>query len=570
MATLSRNLRLTLDAPKPAYVKTKIVCTIGPKTMSVEALGHLLESGMDVCRLNFSHGTHEYHGQVISNLRAAVAATNGKKICGLMLDTKGPEIRTGKLVDKKEVDLVAGQFIKVSSDPTTIGNAGLINLDYAGFIDCVKVGGHILVADGLIALEIVEIHKDEKYCLCKIKNTARLGETKNVHLPGAIVDLPAVSDKDIVDIQFGIEQGVDFIAASFIRKAEDVLTIRKILGEKGKNILIISKIENQEGLDNFNDILDVSDGIMVARGDLGVEVEMEKIFLAQKMMVSKCNAANKPVITATQMLESMIKNPRPTRAELTDVANAVLDGTDCVMLSGETASGDYPFDAVKIMRKICAEAETVETQTDYHTLFAALKLGSPYVITVAETVASYAVAAAIDLKAAMIITLTETGLTTRLVCKYRPPVPVVAITTWNHTIQILTITKGTLPMYVESLTGLDKLIEQALELGWGMGLVKSGSRVVVVSGIMEGVQGKTNSMRVLTMGETYKNIKFFFFFFFFFFTMKFQDLLLVQMCEAIFTATISTIRYESSPLPSCVYPISRCSFCASHCAVEFG
>lgn len=495
-----------MDTPKPAFVKTKIVCTIGPKTMSVEMLGNLIDAGMDVCRLNFSHGTHEYHGQVIANLRAALVA-KPNKICGLMLDTKGPEIRTGKLVDKKELDLVAGELIKVSSDNTIQGSMDMISLDYAGFIDCVSVGGYILVADGLIALEIVEIHKAEKYCTCRIKNTARLGETKNVHLPGAIVDLPAVSEKDIVDIKFGVEQGVDFIAASFIRKPEDVLTIRKYLGEEGKKIQIISKIENMEGMDNFNDILHVSDGIMVARGDLGVEVEQEKVFLAQKMMVSKCNAANKPVITATQMLESMIKNPRPTRAELTDVANAVLDGTDCVMLSGETASGDYPIDAVKIMRKICAEAEYVEAQMDYHTLFAALKLGSPNVITVAETVASYAVAASIDLGASLIITLTETGLTTRLVCKYRPPVPVVAITTWKHTMQSLTISKGTLPLYVDSLLGTDQLVEQALELGWGMGLVKPGSRVLVVSGIMEGVQGKTNSMRVLTVGETYKNIK---------------------------------------------------------------
>jgi len=371
----------------------------------------------------------------------------------------------------------------------------------------VKVGGNILIADGLISLTILEIVNKDRYCVCRVNNTARLGETKNVHLPGAIVDLPAVAEKDISDIKFGIEQKVDFIAASFIRKADDVLEIRKLLGDKAEKIHIISKIENMEGIDNFDAILEASDGIMVARGDLGVEVEQEKIFLAQKMMISKSNAAHKPVITATQMLESMIKNPRPTRAELTDVANAVLDGTDCVMLSGETASGDYPIAAVQIMHKICAEAEIVEGQTDFHSLFAGLKLNSPTAVTIAETVASYAVATAIDLNAALIITMTETGLTTRLVCKYRPPIPVIAITSWQHTVQHLTITRATIPMFVEQLHRADKLVEQALELAWQKKLIKQGSRVVLVSGIMEGVAGKTNSMRVLTIGETYKNIK---------------------------------------------------------------
>jgi len=506
MATLSRNLRLSLEPPKPSYVKTKIVCTIGPKTMSKDMLGKLIDKGMNICRLNFSHGTHEYHGQVIANLRAALAE-RPKAICALMLDTKGPEIRTGKLEDKKELDLFIGQEIRVHTNTSIPGNMGQISLDYKGLITSVVPGGFILIADGLISLSIISVNKEEGYCLCKVNNTAKLGETKNVHLPGAIVDLPAVSEKDIADIQFGVEQAVDFIAASFIRKPEDVLHIRKILGEKGKNIHIISKIENQEGLDNFNEVLEVSDGIMVARGDLGVEVEMEKIFLAQKMMISKCNAANKPVITATQMLESMIKNPRPTRAELTDVANAVLDGTDCVMLSGETASGDYPLEAVEIMVKICAEAESVEAQTDYHTLFAALKLAAPHPISIAETVASYAVATAIDLQATLIITLTETGLTTRLVCKYRPPIPVIAITSWQHTVKQLMASRATCPMLEASLVGTDELVSRALDMAKERGMIKSGDRVILISGIMEGVPGKTNSLRVLTVGSTVNNLK---------------------------------------------------------------
>eukprot|EP01111_Echinosteliopsis_oligospora_P009009 TRINITY_DN2558_c0_g1_i1.p1 TRINITY_DN2558_c0_g1~~TRINITY_DN2558_c0_g1_i1.p1 ORF type:complete len:511 (+),score=168.61 TRINITY_DN2558_c0_g1_i1:210-1742(+) len=509
MATLSRNLRLDVTSTHAvvasSHPKTKIVCTIGPKTMSVDMLGQLLDAGMNVCRMNFSHGTHQYHGEVVKNCREASKIKN--KTCGIMLDTKGPEIRTGKLKDHKEIDLAAGDIIKVCADPSFLGSKEMICLDYRNFLSCVKPGGFILIADGLISLSIQSVELDKGYCTCRVNNTAKLGETKNVHLPGAIVDLPAVSEKDILDIKFGMEQGVDFIAASFIRKAEDVITIRNILGAQAKSIHIISKIENQEGLDNFNEILAVSDGIMVARGDLGVEVEMEKIFIAQKMMVSKCNAANKPVITATQMLESMIKNPRPTRAELTDVANAVLDGTDCVMLSGETASGDYPIEAVRIMAKICAEAELVESQTDYHSLFTALKLATPNEISVAETVASYAVATAIDLNAKLIITFTETGLTTRLVCKYRPPVPVVSLTSERSTFQHLTVTRATIPMQEESLIGTDALVKKALGMAWEAGLVTKGSRVVVVAGIMEGVPGRTNSFRVLTLGESVQDIK---------------------------------------------------------------
>ncbi|EGG21715.1 pyruvate kinase [Cavenderia fasciculata] len=487
MATLSRNLRLNIDSPTQSFVRTKIVCTIGPKTMSVEMLVKLIETGMSVCRCNFSHGTHEYHAQVIKNLREAVKITG--KDCAVMLDTKGPEIRTGLLEGGEPIDLPAETEIIVDTNTALPGNKQRISVDYKGLIDSVKVGGHLLIADGVISFSILEVNKEKGFLKCKVNNNSKLGEKKNVHLPGAIVTLPAVAEKDIEDLKFGVEQKVDFVAASFIRKAEDVNEIRGILGEKGATIQIISKIENEEGIINFNDILDASDGIMVARGDLGVEVNMEKIFIAQKMMVSKCNAVGKPVITATQMLESMIKAPRPTRAECTDVANAVLDGTDCVMLSGETASGDYPLEAVDIMAKICREAELVESSTDYHTLFAALKIHTTKPISVAETVASYAVATAIDLKADLIITLTETGLTTRLVSKYRPPIPIVAVTSWEHTVKHLMSTRGTIPLLVDSLVGTDKLVEYVLEYAMKKGYCRSGSRVVIVSGVMEGVPG---------------------------------------------------------------------------------
>jgi len=326
-----------------------------------------------------------------------------------------------------------------------------------------------------------------------------LGEQKNVHLPGATITLPAVSKKDREDLVFGVQQGVDLIAASFIRAADDVYEIRGILGEKGKSIKIISKIESTEGLDHFDQILVASDGIMVARGDLGVELPMEQIFVAQKMMVSKCNAANKPVITATQMLESMISNPRPTRAEATDVANAVLDGTDCVMLSGETASGDFPLEAVTIMSQICKEAESVEAAAEYPSLFQALRESTLGVTTTPEVVCSYAVRVANDLSASVIIVITETGSSARLVCKYRPSIPVICVTNSVATSNFVLLTRGAVPYIVSNIKGSDLLVLQAMGRALSLGLAKSGSLVVVISGVIEGVPGNSNSLKVLTI-----------------------------------------------------------------------
>jgi len=330
-------------------------------------------------------------------------------------------------------------------------------------------------------------------------NTSVLGEQKNVHLPGAIITLPAVSKKDREDLLFGVKQGVDLIAASFIRSDSDVFEIRGILGEKGKGIKIISKIESTEGLENFDSILIASDGIMVARGDLGVELPMEQIFVAQKMMVSKCNAANKPVITATQMLESMISNPRPTRAEATDVANAVLDGTDCVMLSGETASGDFPLEAVNIMSGICKEAESVEGAAEYPSLFQALRQSTKGDPTTPEVVCSYAVRVANDLGASVIIVITETGSSARLVCKYRPSVPVICITNSDSTANFALLTRGAIPFMVSNMKGSEQLVLQAMVKALGLGIAKSGSLVVVIHGVLEGVSGNSNSLKVLSI-----------------------------------------------------------------------
>jgi len=501
MATLSRNLKLDihLHEEKTFSQLTKVICTIGPKTKSKEMLHKLMDAGMTVARLNFSHGTHEYHGEVVDNVKA-VLQERGTPVgyCSIMLDTKGPEIRTGKLKDHKNVPLKVGQKVDVTTDLSAVGDENLIVIDYQDLVNSVHINGVILIADGNISLSIQSIEKEKKLCHCVVNNTAVLGENKNVHLPGAKVTLPALSEKDKSDLLFGVQKGVDSIAASFIRSADDIKQIKEVLGEKGKDIKIISKIESTEGIENFDSILEASDGIMVARGDLGVELPLEKIFIAQKMMISKCNASGKPVITATQMLESMIQNPRPTRAEATDVANAVLDGSDCVMLSGETASGEFPVEAVQYMSRISKQAEAVERRGDYPSMFEALKevnKGGE----VPEVVASYAVRVANDLKAAVIVTISETGKTSRLICKYRPRVPVICVTNSHATANYLIYVRAAIPFLVDSVKGTERLIVEALEKAKNQGHCKKGDLVVVCSGIVEGHPGNTNSLRVISV-----------------------------------------------------------------------
>jgi pyruvate kinase len=499
MATLPRNLKLRLDLTRTNQEKqklTKIVCTLGPKTNSVEMVCKLLDEGMDVARLNFSHGNHEYHGQTIDNIREALRKRREEVgRCAIMLDTKGPEIRTGKL-EKGKIQLTAGKEIYVITDLTRKGDDSTIIIDYQELIESVKEGCNVLIADGNISLTIMKIDMPNKRLLCRCNNTAVLGETKNVHLPGAKITLPAISEKDRADLLFGLEKGVDAIAASFIRSADDVRQIREILGEKGKHIFIISKIESTEGIENFDEILKVSDGIMVARGDLGVEIPMEQIFVAQKWMISKCNAAGKPVITATQMLESMIQFPRPTRAEATDVANAVLDGSDAVMLSGETASGDYPLEAVRYMRYMCKEAERVEGVTDYPSLFEVLREFSLKNPSISEIMASYAVRIANDLKCELIIVFSETGSLVRLLIKYRPQTPVICVTDRPSTANNALFSRCVLPMLVTSTHGGDQIVGQAMERAKLSNLCKVDSRVVVV---YEGRAVNSAMVKVLTV-----------------------------------------------------------------------
>jgi len=476
--------------------KTKIVCTMGPSCWDVEILLQMIDAGMNVARLNFSHGDHPTHAKTVANIREAVKKRPGKQVA-ILLDTKGPEIRTGFLENGESVQLVAGEQLTLVTDYSFKGSKDKIAVSYEKLPQSVKPGGIILCADGNLSLEVVSVGEAE--VVTKVMNPYKLGERKNMNLPGVKVDLPVLQEKDINDIlKFGVPQGVDFVAASFVQSKEDLDLIRKTLGLKGRNIKIISKIENEEGLKNFDEIMKASDGIMVARGDLGMEIPPEMVFLAQKMMIAKCNLEGKPVITATQMLESMGTNPRPTRAEASDVANAVLDGTDCVMLSGETAGGAYPVESVNIMRRVCEEAERV---IDYGHLYLSqrsLVLAQGAMDTV-EAVCSSAVTAAIDTNCPLIVALTESGYTARMIAKYRPPQVILAITASEATSRTLSIVRGVQTMLTASFQGTESVLRKALEKAKEDGLIKTGDQVVAVHGQKEECPGATNLLKVVTV-----------------------------------------------------------------------
>ncbi|GFR44064.1 hypothetical protein Agub_g5224, partial [Astrephomene gubernaculifera] len=492
---VSLGLETVLAGTPSNICKTKVVCTLGPKSRSVEVLEELLRAGMSVARFNFSHGSHDYHQETLDNLRQAM--NNTKVMCAAMLDTKGPEIRTGTLKDGKPVQLTAGQEVTITTDYSIAGDEKTIAMSYKKLAQDVKPGSQILCADGSIVLEVISTDPANGTVRARCMNTAMLGERKNVNLPGVVVDLPTLTDKDVDDIlNWAIPNDIDFIAASFVRKGSDLDTIRQVLGERGRFIKIISKVENQEGIQNFDEILAGTDAVMVARGDLGMEIPTEKIFLAQKMMIQKCNYAGKPVITATQMLESMIKNPRPTRAEATDVANAVLDGTDCVMLSGETAAGNFPVEAVKVMTKICREAEA---SLDYYAMFKNILKQAPMPMSPLESLASSAVRTAHKVHASLIVVLTREGSTARLVAKYRPLVPVLTVAVPVLTTDSLTwtcsgeaparqclVTRGLIPVLAEGSARAtdsdttDEILAAAIEHAKRMRYCAKGDSIVAL------------------------------------------------------------------------------------------
>jgi pyruvate kinase len=473
--------------------KTKIVCTIGPASESVELLEKLIESGMNVTRLNFSHGSHEEHGQRIQNIRRAASNTN--KTVAILLDTKGPEIRTNDM-ENGSIELTEGTTVIISMNEV-LGTPEKFSITYSGLIEDVHVGSKILLDDGLIELEVYQIDYDKKELNTKILNSGILKNKKGVNVPGVSVNLPGITEKDSNDILFGIDQGIDFIAASFVRRASDVLDIRKLLEEKNAgHIQIIPKIENQEGVDNIDEILAVSDGLMVARGDLGVEIPTEAVPLVQKELIKKCNELGKPVITATQMLDSMQRNPRPTRAEASDVANAIFDGTDAIMLSGETAAGSYPVEAVKTMYKIAIHAEAA---LDHRDILSYRSKNSEHNMT--DAICQSVAHTAINLDVNAIITPTESGHTAKMISKYRPKAPIVAVTSNDHVFRSLSLVWGVYPQLGRKVSSTDEMLELAVQESLNTDLVKHGDLVVITAGVPVGEAGTTNLMKIHVVGD---------------------------------------------------------------------
>lgn len=495
---------LDIDRDPRTIRNSGLICTLGPASRSVEIISQLIENGMNIARLNFSHGTHEYHAETIELVRKA-AVEEWPHAVAVALDTKGPEIRTGLLKGggSAEIHLSKGDIIKLSTDKAFFaeGDNETLYVDYENITKVMKEGGIIFVDDGLISLKVVEIGSN--YLQVEVLNDAKLGSKKGVNLPNVEVDLPAVSEQDKKDILFGVKHEVDMIFASFIRKAQDIHDIRDLLGSKGQNIKVIAKIENHEGVKKFDEIMEAADGIMVARGDLGIEIPPEKVFLAQKMMIGRCNKNGKPVICATQMLESMIKNPRPTRAESSDVANAILDGADCVMLSGETAKGTYPVQAIAMMHKICREAEAAI----YHRqLFDDLRHTMNRVADTHETTAIAAVAASFTANAACIVCLTHTGKTAEVVSRFRPRCPIIVVTRDARVARQMHLYRGCFPLIYDKppkdnvLEEHDERLEFALDMGKRMGFMKLGNTFVFVSGWKAGA-AHTNTIRILTIME---------------------------------------------------------------------
>lgn len=473
--------------------KTKIVCTIGPASESAEVLEDLMKSGMNVCRLNFSHGSHEEHLEKIKTIKKVRRKLNLP--IAIMLDTKGPEIRI-KTFAQKEVRLEPEQLFTLTTRDI-IGTEDIVSVTYQGLPDDVEKGSSISIDDGLVQLEVIDV-KDGTDIVCKVLNNGVLSNNKGVNLPGSKTNLPAITPKDIDDIKFGIENDIDMIAASFVRKKEDVYDIRKILEDhKGEHIKIISKIESGEGVDNLEEIIEASDGIMVARGDLGVEIKTELIPIVQKKIIRKTNEAGKPVITATQMLDSMIRNPRPTRAETTDVANAIIDGTDCVMLSGETAAGKYPIQAVRTMRDICI---TTELSDDFR------KATYKEEIEVAHNNTTNSISKSTckiseQLHAKAIVACTASGNTSRAISKFRPETNIIACTTTERVARSLSTSWGVYPVVIKEAKYTDELIDRAIVAALQNGYVEQGDSIVLTAGIPLGVSGSSNLIKVHVIGD---------------------------------------------------------------------
>ncbi|AXY25859.1 pyruvate kinase [Suicoccus acidiformans] len=471
--------------------KTKIVCTLGPATDSVETIKQLMEEGMNVARFNFSHGTHEEQLERMNKFKQAREET-GKSV-GMLLDTKGPEIRT-HLMETDIVPLEKGSIVRVAMKEVT-GNAERFSVTYENLINDVEIGGHILLDDGLIDLLITDIDFENQEIITEVLNSGILKSRKGVNVPNVSLQLPGITEKDADDIRFGVRQGINFIAASFVRRAQDVLEIREVLEDMdAMHIRIISKIENQEGVDNLDEIIEISDGIMVARGDLGVEIPTNEVPIIQKEMIRKCNEAGKPVITATQMLDSMQVNPRPTRAEAGDVANAIFDGTDAVMLSGETASGDYPVEAVKTMASICLRTEEALVGQDAITLKAYDKQD------LTEAIGQAVGHTAKNLGIETIVAATSSGHTAQMISKYRPKANILAATFSQETMGAMTLVWGVQAYSIDVPSSTDEMLDSATELALRTGNASEGDLIIITAGVPVGESGTTNLMKIKQIG----------------------------------------------------------------------
>ena len=471
--------------------KTKIVCTLGPAVDSLDKLVALINAGMNVARFNFSHGNHEEQLERMNLLKEARELT-GQNI-GILLDTKGPEIRT-HLMATPIVELHKGNSIKISMQEVE-GTDDMFSVTYGNLIHDVSVGGHILLDDGLIDLLITGLDYEAGIITAEILNDGFLKSRKGVNVPNVSLKLPGITEKDESDIKFGLEQGIDFIAASFVRRSSDVMEIRQVLEDAGQpHVKIISKIENQEGLDNLDDILSVSDGMMVARGDLGVEIPPEVVPIEQKQIIKKCNQAGKYVITATQMLDSMQKNPRPTRAEASDVANAIIDGTDAVMLSGETASGEYPVEAVNTMANICLNTEANTLGLDSLSLKAYDKRD------LSEAIGQAVGHTAKNLNINTIVAATSSGHTAMMIAKYRPNANILAATFSEETKRSLSLAWGVEARKVRPPQSTDDMLDSASELAQQVGFAREGDLILITAGVPVYESGTTNLMKIQLIG----------------------------------------------------------------------
>ncbi|MDT2829145.1 MAG: pyruvate kinase [Enterococcus viikkiensis] len=481
--------------------KTKIVSTLGPASNTVETISQLIEAGANVFRFNFSHGDHEEQLSRMQMVRDAVEKT-GKDV-GILLDTKGAEIRT-TVQDTTEADYGRAGYIefnvgdetRISMDPELKGTKEKIAVTYPGLFEDAHIGGHILFDDGLIDMEIVDKDEANRELVMLVKNAGMLGSRKGVNAPGISINLPGITEKDADDIRFGLDNDINFIAASFVRKAQDVLDIREILEEKNMtHVHIFPKIESQEGIDNIDEIIKVSDGIMIARGDMGVEIAPELVPMVQKRIIKKCNYAGKPVITATQMLESMQENPRPTRAEASDVANAVFDGTDATMLSGESANGKYPVEAVGTMARIDMEAESALSE------LGSFQINEFDKSNVTETIGLSVARAAKNLGIKTIVAATESGHTARMISKYRPDADILAVTFDERTKRSLMVNWGVYPTVAEKPTTTDEMFDLAAQQAVDLGFAKEGDLILITAGVPVGERGTTNVMKVQMIGS---------------------------------------------------------------------